>query len=390
MTRRAPKHQRRISTFPISRQSRLSLTRNPSTPESPLANEQGFALILTVFIVALLIILVLEFADETLAYQRSSRQYTEGIQSEFILKSGINLGKILLELPKEEGIREDWLGQPWALIAAAPSLPISGFLGEPRIAIFDEAGKINLNAMVEGAGRATAPPPISSGAQIAGVPATPQQAFDEQSSYWKNALAQLFNQLGFQKESFKVELHRTPGNASYASNDQVAVVHDWLDIDDKAHSDASFPGEGIESGSNSQWFYNRPMRSLSELALVPGMTLERVSRVAPFLRAVSGVTSQINVNTAPLPVLVAMGFSESQAAEIVQERQSLPFNTEQLRTLVAGDAQLARVTTTRSQEFSVYARVATPNGVRYAKAILDIQNVAGGQRKAVVRALELL
>jgi type II secretory pathway component PulK len=52
--------------------------------------EQGFALVMTIFIIALASILVMNFADETLRYQRATRNYTERIQADFVLKSALN------------------------------------------------------------------------------------------------------------------------------------------------------------------------------------------------------------------------------------------------------------------------------------------------------------
>lgn len=338
--------------------------------------EEGFALIMTVFVIALATIIVMDFADETLAYQRATRNYTDRIQADYVLKSSLNLARVLLEIPKLDGIKEDWLGEPWALIAAAPSLPVSGFIGEPRLTIVDESGKININSI--------ASQTASAGGELGATP--PASDVD---GYWKNVVRELFLSQGFVREQFSDDKHRTLGNVAFAAGDQVGVIHDWIDSDSKSHSSAAFPGEGIESSSEKFWFYNRPFRSLSELALVPGMTLERVSRVAPFVHVAPGSGARINVNTAPPEVLLALGFPEAQVLEMVQERTNLPIDAELLRTLAAGDGQLERATTVRSSEFAAYAQVRMPNVTRWAKAIINVQ---GGftRRKAVIRSIEFL
>ncbi len=352
------------------------------TPDN---DERGFALIMTVFVIALATILVMDFAEETLAYQRATRNYTDRIQADYVLKSSLNLARVLLELPKIDGIREDWLGEPWALIAAAPSLPISGFVGEPRLMIVDESGKLNLNSVASQSSTSGTDNPFAGLNQAqAGA-----NAASEVDDYWKNVFREFFLQRGFTREEYSDKEKRTLGNVGFEAADQVAVLHDWIDADSRSHSSASFPGDGIESSSDKNWFYNRPLRSLSELAMVPGFTLERVARIAPFVRIAAGSVSRVNVNTAPPEVLIALGFPETQAIEITQERTNLPITSELLRTLTTGDNQLARATTVRSNEFSAYAQVRMANVTRWAKAIISVQ---GGftRRRAVIRSIEFL
>ncbi|HQH28674.1 MAG TPA: type II secretion system protein GspK, partial [Oligoflexia bacterium] len=121
--------------------------------------------------------------------------------------------------------------------------------------------------------------------------------------------------------------------------------------DSNSHSSANFPGQGIESSADKAWFYNRVFRTISELALVPGMTPERMSRIAPFVRTSQPQSSKVNINTAPLEVLLAIGIPESQAREIFAERTNLPIDSAMLQNITAGDAQLARVAAVTSQEF---------------------------------------
>ncbi|CAK0750769.1 Type II secretion system protein K [Gammaproteobacteria bacterium] len=80
---------------------------------------------------------------------------------------------------------------------------------------------------------------------------------------------------------------------------------DWMDPD----QDRRFPG-----GAEDQDYLllqppyraaNAPLRSVSELRLVKGFTTEIYRRIAPFVTALP-VRTAINVNTAPLPVLLAL------------------------------------------------------------------------------------
>ncbi len=356
-------------------------------------NEQGFALILTLFVIALATILVLDFSAETLAYQKLSRAHTERLQADYMLKSTMNVARLLLELPKlqelgDDGsvrtISEDWLGEPWALVAAAPVL--LGFPGNPRLTIVDESGKIDLNAIASANNRANIPPTNQNQAN----PNTGTGLLAD-NIFWMDAMSKLFSQAGFVRERYEEDTNRTLGDAGYSADDQVAVIHDWIDADRNSHSAAGFPGEGIESSNDKTWFYNRPLRSITELAAVPGMTLERLSRVAPFLRInrrTGSGNSRININTAPRSVLLALGFEETQVLEIVEQRSRGPISAAQLQTLVAGNPFLSRNTTTRSSQFTAYARVEYANVTRWAKALIEVQGGAQ-RRRTTIRSIEI-
>ena len=174
------------------------------------AGEEGFALIMTMFIVALATLLVLDFSAETLSFQRLTRSHSERVQAQYAIKSTVNVAKLLIELPKlpvegESGIRisqEDWLGEPWALVASLPALP---FPGDPRLSIVDESGKINLNAIrmdLQGASR---------GSAAFGQDANNPNATGQQSTmFWSTALSLLLENAGFVQESYESEKKRTP------------------------------------------------------------------------------------------------------------------------------------------------------------------------------------
>ena len=314
-----------------------------------LNNERGLALFMTVFIITLATYIVFELGYSARFDQRSTRAFTENIQAEFILKSEVNLARALLELPRTEGVNEDWLGEGWALIGAAPSLPIEGFVGEPRLTIVDDVGRININLLSH---------PTAT-----------------EAAYWQNVVSELFRNQGFVEESFDPETYRTIGNYAHSPENQVAVIRDWIDADSDPFSSGAFPGVGIENKSMKGVFRNRQLRSAHELLTVPGMTAERVAKVAPFLYipAISTAFNKINVNTAPREVLEAIGFTSSEAISIEEQRQVAPINQELLNQLSIGNPDLASHTTTRSERYSVYGRVTMPNSTRWVYAQIRTQ-----------------
>ena len=99
------------------------------------------------------------------------------------------------------------------------------------------------------------------------------------------------------------------------------ALADWLDLDQERR----FPG-----GAEDQDYLlatppyraaNAPLRSVSELRLIKGFTAENYRRIAPFVTALPERTP-INVNTAPLPVLLALaqGLRLNDAEALVEGR----------------------------------------------------------------------
>ena len=338
-------------------------------------DESGIALLMTIFVVALSTILVLDFSAETLRYQRQCRMFQERIQADFMLKSSIGLAETLIELPKEPGIESDWLGDLWSVISSETSLPVEGFVGEPKIQIVDDSGKININSIYSETN-----PPFN-----------PEQ--QNTIHYWRDVLTQLFTNSGFRSEEYPEEEARTLGNIGFDAGKQVAAIHDWIDRNNQSLSDPGFNSQGVESGLDQTFFFNRPLQSLSELALVPGMTLDRLNSVSRFVRTANRTTSRININTAPLEVLSAIGFDTSQVEEILQQRIDLQGGYDQstLSLLVqsGGNPKLAEVTSVRSQGFSVFIKIIMPNVTRWAKARFNVQGNGNG-RRANKEYLEIL
>ena len=340
---------------------------------------------MVVFILALASLIIFDLGYVLRFDRRAARRFSEGIQAHYALKSAINFGRVLLEIPKIEGIREDWLGEPWAVVGSAPSLPLPEISGDVRLSIVDEYSKINLNGLAPG----------SSARNPAGTPNdqnTGQEA--KQASpdtiFWGQALSRLFSLHGFGRENYDKDEYRTLGHTSLPAGDQVAAIIDWMDRDKQSFSSPSFEGEGIESRANPLWFYNRNFKNLEEILLVPGMTLERFSKIGPFIRIDrnSSSSSQVNINTAPLEILLAMGFSEAQANDIVGERSEAPITREQLDVIASGEQDLRRRLNVRSRLFTIYSQIKFGNVTKWARAIIKVQNSRLG-RKTTLDSLEI-
>ena len=330
--------------------------------------ERGVALLLVIFIISIGTLLVFELGRTARYDSRSARAFAERVQGNYVIRSGFNLSQVILAMPKINGPEEDWLGDIWAELGRARELPIQGLPGTPRIEIIDESSKLNLNWLEE---------------------------TGKTGDAWKEKFGQLFNQLGFVQENFSESEHRTPGNVSYESQQQVAVITDWIDDDNESLPSGTLGVGGIESGAPRWWFYNRPLRNLNEVLLVPGMTRERLSRLAPFVKATDsqGGTSKINVNTARFETLLALGYSPSYASDIMSSRTSAPIDDARLKDingLNVIDPPLDQFTSTKSTDFSVIVRVRMPNSVRWGKANIAVSGGGGASiRSTSLQSLEL-
>lgn len=299
---------------------------------------------MTLFVVTLLTILVMELVDNSQLDLRISRSFSERIQSDYILKSLMNYGRVLIAMPKLEDetgvpLAADSQGDVWA--QAQNGVEALAFPGEPetRLQIVDEDSKININAI----------------------------AADDNDHVWKGALKEIFLQQGFSREEFPEEEARTIGNLSYDAEDQVAVIRDWIDPDDESYSALTFSGEGIESASNGELFYNRPLKTLSELLLVPGMTLERIYNIAPYVKVKASASQDLlNINTVSPVTLAALQLDTVIVEQILELR---PITQSYLATYRATlPISLNRILRVESTEFTIYARVVMPNGTRWLRA----------------------
>jgi len=329
-------------------------------------SERGVALLLVVFIIALGTLLVFELGRTARYDSRSARAFSERIQGNYVIRSGFSLAQVILAIPKLNGPQEDWLGDIWAQIGRAAELPIEGLPGSTRLEIIDESGKLNLNWL--------------------GLSGTNAEA-------WRSRIALLFNQMGFVQESFsRGEETRTLGNITYSDLDQMAVITDWVDGDEKSYTSQTLGAKGFESSAKPGWFFNRELKNLNEALLIPGMTRERLSQIVPFVRATDtqGDTFKVNVNTARYETLVALGYPTSTAAEIVVDRTSEPIDAARLKELNAVDPTLDKVTSAKSTEFSVIVRVKLPNSVRWGRASVIVSAGSSNSPRSVsLQELEL-
>ena len=313
------------------------------------SNERGIALLLALFVIGLATILVFEFGRRARFDQSVSRGFVDSIQGDYVLKSGLNFGKLLLEI-KDPTVKEDWFREPWAMVAQLQSLPI-GVMGDPRMMIVDDSSKIDINWL-------PTEPPVSP---------TPGAARSE-AEVWRDTLAVIFEREGFVNEQYDPKNIAPLGMLGLKRYNQVAAIIDDIDGDYKSYpSSVGFKGKGIESGVDKTIFHDNLLKNFSELLSIPGMTLERVGRIAPFVTVSpsQSTTGRLNINTVPVTIMKAMGFADDDAEKIDAQRMNAPIKQSDISTIVAFDPTLAPRFTSTSDEFSIYVRIKTATSTRW-------------------------
>ncbi len=347
----------------------MRIQRQGPTPHL-LKDEGGLALLLTVFVIAIAMIIVTEMGFTARFDQRAYRSLSEGVQANYLLKSLVTFSQVLLELPEPKGRDLTWRGEPWSLISSMPSLPVS-IPGQPRVYLVDDSGRLSVNAILGGEDSQKD---------------TPQ---NRAAAFWREAMLKLFDRAGFVAETYKPELRRTVGNRAFDADQQVAVLIDYMDTDSKPFNVPGFTGEGIENASLKQFFANKKLSSIDELRSVPGMTGSRIQRVAPFLNASPTVSvgPRINVNTASAEVLYSIGLPESIIPDIMQPEDGQPLTQEELKNVFTGAAaDLLKYVEARTSgsDFTMYGRVQMPSVTRWVTARIKRTGSAGPKNTDVV------
>jgi len=244
------------------------------------SDRQGVALITSLMIITLLVAVVVEFNRIAIADIDISRNFGDEKKILFVTISGVNAIKELLRL-KASYTKSDTLLEEWAKSRAYFD-SASGMLDEGKVEgeILDENGKINVNSLIDDRGE-----------------------FDkDHRAIWERLLSQ--PRFGLTEEE---------------KNTIIYGIKDWIDKDSEI--------TGIYGAEDS--FYKRrgypcknsPLNYLEEMLLVNGINegIFYGNRYRSGIRAYLTVYGDrtININTAPVPVLMAL--SDNMTEDIALE-----------------------------------------------------------------------
>ena len=121
------------------------------------------------------------------------------------------------------------------------------------------------------------------------------------------------------------------------------AIRDWIDADDQRSGTSGAEDQDYLSQDPPYRAANQPMRSVSELMLVRGMTKELYAALQPYVTVLpvgissgtsnslpnAGTVTQININTAPEPVLMSLAANINRAAveKFMAVRKTQPFTS---------------------------------------------------------------
>lgn len=318
------------------------------------ANERGVALIVTLFIVALVTVLVLEYHfDATVELELAVNQ-GQDIQAYHLAMSGVNFARALL---KKDGADADGPGDFW-YDQLGSGAPLGGLCYPPQLflSLANETGASAVGADVPG----TTPSPVGGDEgnnegnhEGRDEGCVSLRIIDEQGKLPINALrvaaesnpADIENEDWYKiLEQFFISFEIDP--------EKIPALVDWVDKDDIPSPGGSGAESGYYEGLETPYTAaNYPMRSLAELRLVRGFDYETLAKLFPgaspeamadtdlggnaYLTAqgTEPNTIRVNLNTANKEVLQALldgltqgsGGSADVVEDIVTKRQEEPF-----------------------------------------------------------------
>lgn len=248
-----------------------------------LRNERGFALVLTLVVTALLVAVATEFIHGVYVDTSLQRNFVNLQQASLMADSGAKGGIALLRSLRQGG-------NATALLQALERpLELEDEKGKVSVTIEEENGKLNLNAVSE---------------------------FHDQA---------------------RRRLLRLRGLPEGISD----AVADWVDGDRDPRPD----------GAEAPYYQALPapylprdgrMETLGELGLVRGLSPALAQTLSPYA-TVYGTDWAIDINTAPLPVLMALhdDMTEELARAVIDRRRQKPFASAGELTTVPGMDRIA-------------------------------------------------
>ncbi len=284
-------------------------------------NEQGFALVLTLVVTALLVAVAAEFIHGVYVDTSLQRNFVNLQQASLMAESGVKGGIALIRSLRQSG-------NDTALLHAL-EIPqeLEDEKGKVSVTIEEENGKLNLNAVSE---------------------------FHDQA---------------------RRRLLRSQGLPEGLSD----AVADWVDADQDPRPD----------GAEAPYYQSLPapylprdgrFETFGELGLVRGFTPAIVQKLSPFA-TVYGVDWAIDINTAPLPVLMALhdDMTEELARAVIDQRRQKPFTSIGELATVPGMDRIANAPGmqlgVRGSIYRLVSRATVGEAVRIVEAVVGLDSM---------------
>jgi general secretion pathway protein K len=301
---------------------------SPPEKSEGFLKDRGFALVLALFMVALITLLVLRFVSQSRETLREAEIFRDQTQAYYLARASIEAGKVLLVsstlAAQQSGQNYTAFNQPWATPIINYPIGHEGFLSGR---IVDESSKLDINLLGQN--------------QFGGTSQTQLQ------------FERLFSLVG-----------ADPG--------LIPAIIQWVTPVPTGSSAGGGPYQSMIPPYRPR---GGPIGALSELHQVAGMTEAQYQALEPYITASSG--GQVNVNTASAVVLESLdpGISPAIANQIIQGR---PYTSLSMLSSILGPSIFANIEgliTVQSSVFSLQA-VGTVGNTRQAiRAILSVNGM---------------
>ena len=301
----------------------------------PYRSQRGAALIIAMLVFALSATLLVALQREfSLALQRGTHQlFSE--QAWAYLIGAEELAKLALQtdtlLDARSATAADHLGELWAQPATPYPLAAGGWMTGQ---LTDLQGRINLNMLVKASGNqnqfTTNQRPIGedTGEASAGDTRTQSSQGDNQSGredepVGQSAIGEADRWTATQK--LLIRLLQALGDVSLPLDEAMTLteaISDFIDRDANRRQN----GAEVDEYRYADFPYlpaNRALASVSELRSVRGMTPEVYEALAPLVTVWPERNTQLNILTAPLPVLRALNADDQWAPLSVMDAERL-------------------------------------------------------------------
>ena len=301
----------------------------------PYRSQRGAALIIAMLVFALSATLLVALQREfSLALQRGTHQlFSE--QAWAYLIGAEELAKLALQtdtlLDARSATAADHLGELWAQPATPYPLAAGGWMTGQ---LTDLQGRINLNMLVKASGNqnqlTTNERPIAddTGEASAGDTRTQPSQGDNQSGredepVGQSAIGEADRWTATQK--LLIRLLQALGDVSLPLDEAMTLteaISDFIDRDANRRQN----GAEVDEYRYADFPYlpaNRALASVSELRSVRGMTPKVYEALAPLVTVWPERNTQLNILTAPLPVLRALNADDQWAPLSVMDAERL-------------------------------------------------------------------
>ena len=295
-------------------------------------NQQGTALIVTLFVVVILTVTVTEFLYETWVDRSLTANFRDGTKGLYALTSGVEAARAVIvddyKQDQRNGRYVDTLKEYWAQPAIAIPLEDTFMFAT----ITDESSKIDLNSLVT------------------------------QGGYPDDKYIAFFRRLLRVRELDEAI-------ADY--------VRDWIDSNDVGPAESPY----YQSLPNPYLCKNARFDTVEELQLVRGVTPEVFARLRKFVTI--GTGGPVNINTASREVLMALhgDITPSMADDVIRTRTELPFKDKtEIKNLAGFESifpEISNLISVRSDAFSLEASVMFNETRRQAHAIFNNRGAGG-------------